>query len=140
MWPLTRSPFMTSTPLHHVQRLRLSGDAQLCAVQGTLWVTRDHDPLDHVLGEGACLTLRRGDWVTLEAWQAGVPSAWGLRPTPRRHGLGRRFLAAGLGALAARVRGLAAGLLALARSAEAMASRAQGCISATDSKASAGTV
>ncbi len=122
---------MTSTPLHHVQRLRLSGDAQLCAVQGTLWVTRDHDPEDHVLREGACLALRRGDWVTLEAWHHGAPSAWGLRPQPCRQGLAL---------LAARVRGLAGALLALARSAEAMASRAQGCISATDSKASAGTV
>lgn len=131
---------MTSTPLHHVQRLRLSGDAQLCAVQGTLWVTRDHDPQDHVLREGTCLALRRGDWVTLEAWHSGVPSAWGLQPRPCRQGLARRFLAAGLALLAAGVRGLAGALLALARSAEAMASRAQGCISATDSKASAGTV
>lgn len=131
---------MTSTPLHHVQRLRLSGDAQLCAVQGTLWVTRDHDPEDHVLREGACLALRRGDWVTLEAWHHGAPSAWGLRPQPCRQGLASRFFAAGLALLAARVRGLAGALLALARSAEAMASRAQGCISATDSKASAGTV
>lgn len=132
---------MTPTPLHHVQRLHLAGDAQLCAVQGTLWVTRDHDPQDHVLREGACLALQRGDWVTLEAWHSGAPSAWGLRPRPCRQGLaGGRLLAAGLAALATRVRGLAAALLALARSAEAMASRAQGCISATDSKASAGTV
>ena len=131
---------MTSTPLHHVQRLRLSGDAQLCAVQGTLWVTRDHDPEDHVLREGACLAVRRGDWVTLEAWHHGAPSAWGLRPEPRRQGLASRLFAAGLALLAARVRGLAGALLALARRAEAMASRAQGCISATDSKASAGTV
>lgn len=131
---------MTPTPLHQVQRLRLSGDAQLCAVQGTLWVTRDHDPQDHVLRQGACLALRRGDWVTLEAWQHGAPSAWGLQPRPCRQGLTARFLAVGLAALAVRVRGLAGSLLALARSAEAMASRAQGCISATDSKASAGTV
>lgn len=131
---------MTPTPLHQVQRLRLSGDAQLCAVQGTLWVTRDHDPQDHVLRQGACLALRRGDWVTLEAWQHGAPSAWGLQPQPCRQGLTARFLAVGLAALAVRVRGLAGSLLALARSAEAMASRAQGCISATDSKASAGTV
>lgn len=131
---------MTPTPLHQVQRLRLSGDAQLCAVQGTLWVTRDHDPQDHVLREGACLALRRGDWVTLEAWQHGAPSAWGLQPRLCRQGLTARFLAVVLAALAVRVRGLAAGLLALARSAEAMASRAQGCISATDSKASVGTV
>jgi len=131
---------MTPRPLQQVQRLRLSGDAQLCAVQGTVWVTRDHDPQDHVLREGACLALRRGDWVTLEAWQQGAPSAWGLQPQPCRQGLVARWRAVGLAALASRVRGLAAGLLALARSAEAMASRAQGCISATDSKASAGTV
>jgi hypothetical protein len=71
-------------------------------------------------GTAFCLALRRGDWVTLEAWQQGAPSAWDLQPRPCRQGLVARWRVAGLAALAVRVRGLAAGLLALARSAEAM--------------------
>lgn len=82
-----------------------------------------------VFGGVADLQALTGQWLTLEPWQPArrQPAGGGLRDRLWR---GAALLA----------REAAAALLAWARSAEARASRAQGCISAGESMASAGAL
>jgi hypothetical protein len=135
---------MTALSMHETQQLLVTEPAWLVAVGARLWVTRHGDPHDHVLGPGDRLSVACGDRLVVGPWEPGDAAAWSWQPSrapqPGGYGWRRRALAPVL-ALAARVlRGAADGLADLARSAAAMACRAQGCIKAGDSMASAGTV
>jgi hypothetical protein len=111
---------------------------ELTVLEGRIWLTRDGDLGDHVIGPGQKLRLAVAENAVIEPARAG--SSVVVRWSPRRQGF--------LGALVAEpLRGLAfladraAGVLAaLARSAAASARRAQGSISAGDSMASSGAL
>lgn len=120
--------------------------------RGQVWLTRDGDGDDHVLGRGEQFWLQAGQGLVIEPWKTGGSSqlAWAqgseagdqetaqrpvLRPAARREA---GAAGAALLALAAVLRGAAGRLLAAARSAEAIASRPQGSIRAGDSIASCG--
>jgi hypothetical protein len=116
--------------VNQVARWTATEDGQVQVCSGTVWLTRDGDADDHVLGPGDSLLVWAGDQLTAEPWQRGQ-AAWLLasplggeaaqRPAGRLRG-------ATLRGTAGLARGLAGGLLALARNAEAMASRAHGSI------------
>lgn len=134
---------MSRLSMHETQRLLIDEPAWLVAVGARLWVTRERDPADHVLGVGERLYVERGDRLILGPFDRGVPAGWQWQRTPRvaaAQALRRRVAGAAFAAAARVLRGAAGGLAALARSAAAMASRAQGCIRPGDSMASAGTV
>ncbi len=105
---------------------------EFAVLSGRVWLTRRGDLDDHVLEAGQRIVLEPADGVVVEPWQRGRPALVGWRPRAAAP-LQRRLAARGL-------RALETGLLALARSAASMARRAQGCICAGDSIASAGTV
>lgn len=133
---------MNRLSMQEVQHLLVTEPAWLTALAGSVWVTRRGDPDDYVLQPGERLALSRGEQVTVSALDADQPVLWDWRFAPPRSPQRRVRDAVAVGfAFAARVfeRG-AAGLAALARSAASMACRAQGCIKACDSMASAGTV
>ena len=132
---------MEQVLMRNVQRWVAPQRAWLVAREGALWVTRSGDPDDHVLARGERLAVARGDDLVLQAWRRDQPAVWDWQPLPAaRYGLRREALA-WLWARAARaLRGAAEGFAALARNAAARACRAQGCISAGDSIASAGTL
>jgi len=134
---------MSRLSMHETQRILVDEPAWLSAVGARLWVTRDGDPDDHVLAAGERLQVRRGDRLVLGAFDRNTVAGWDWQRAPGAaptQGLGRRLAAAGFDAAARALRGAADGLAALARSAAAMACRAQGCIKAGDSMASAGTL
>lgn len=110
-----------------------SGDLTVTA--GELWLTRDGLAEDWVLRPGQRLAVQAGEQLTLGPLHEGRALVALSLPVPQA-GL-RAALLAGLAGLA---RGLGEGLLALARRAEATASRAQGCICAGESMASAGVL
>jgi len=128
--------------MRKVQRWVAPQGAWLVAREGTLWVTRRGDPDDHVLVRGERLAVARGDDLVLQAWRRDQPAVWDWQPRPAPSGYRlRRALPAWAWAGTARtLRGVAEGFAALARNAAARACRAQGCISAGDSIASAGTL
>jgi Protein of unknown function (DUF2917) len=143
----TTEPKMNPMPMQEMQQRLITDPAWLVALGGRLWVTRDGHLEDHVLAAGQRLALARGDAVTVGPFDTPASALWDWQPmsqpsAPAAQRAG--FLRAGVGAafaLAARaLRGAADGLAALARSAAAIACRAQGCIKAGDSMASAGTV
>lgn len=127
-----------------------AGAGEIEVKSGRVWITRRDDLDDHVLATGESLTLSAGDGAVVEAWRHGERAAIVWRPAPQRFALavlpragaawGLRAVAAGADFFAAVLRRGAAGLSALARTAASMARRAQGCMSAGDSMASAGTV
>ena len=128
------------------QALRVApGAGELRVHHGAIWLTRRGDPADVLLEAGQRLRLRAGDEAVFEQWQRDVPALvdWqadqALR-TRRLRGALLSALAFGAAAAAGGLRRAEAGFAALARTAAASASRAQGCISAGDSMASAGTV
>jgi hypothetical protein len=128
--------------MQEVQRLLVAEPAWLMPRRGSLWVTREGDLTDYVLHAGQRLALARGDRVSVGAWSADEPALWDwtpMRPAPR-YRLLREAVGAGFDFAARALRAAADGLAALARSAAAIACRAQGCIKAGDSIASAGTV
>lgn len=137
---------MTPLSMHETQHLLATEPAWLMAIGARLWVTRQGDPDDHVLAPGERLAVACGDRLVVGPWSPGDGAGWVWQARGGAAGralvaYGWRRLPAALRGGAARVlRGAAAGLAALARSAAAMASRAQGCIRAGDSIASAGTV
>ena len=136
---------MSPTSMHETQALQVSEPAWLMAIGARLWVTRHGDPDDHVLAPGERIAVDCGDRLVLGPWEAGDRAAWvwearGRSAAASGYVWRRRLLATPLAGLAAALRGAAEALAALARSAAAMACRAQGCISAGDSIASAGTV
>lgn len=103
---------------------------------GRVWLTRRGDLDDHVLEAGDRIVLEPAGSVVIEQWHRDAPAS--IHWTPRVQpgplaALARRAAVWGL-------RRAEAGFAALARSAAAMARRAQGCICAGDSIASAGTV
>ena len=133
---------MSHLSMQEVQRLLVAEPAWLMPRRGSLWVTREGDLNDYVLHAGQRLALARGDRVSVGAWSADEPALWDwapMRPAPR-YRLLRDAVGAGFDFAARALRGAADGLAALARSAAAIACRAQGCIKAGDSIASAGTV
>ena len=134
---------MSRMSMQEVQQILVTEPAWLDALAGMLWVTRQGDPADYVLAPGERLALARGDRVTVGALHAKAPALWDWRPAAppvRRYRLARTALALAFGVAARALRGAADGLAALARSAAAIACRAQGCIKAGESIASAGTV
>lgn len=120
---------------------------EFAVLSGRVWVTRQSDLGDHVIEAGERFAVCPDDVAVVEAWSGeAVSLAW----TPQRHlapleVFARGLAAAGLRGLAAGAAFLGAGLRfggldALARKAASMARRAQGCICAGESMASAGTV
>jgi len=120
---------------------RLAGEFRV--LHGRVWLTRRGDPDDHVLQAGQCVALRADDKVVVEPWQAGERTVVQWQPSTqvrRVEALPREAAAFALGGVARFARGAAGAFDALARSAAAMARRAQGCICAGDSIASAGAL
>lgn len=133
---------MNRLSMQEVQHLLVTEPAWLMPRAGCLWVTRQGDLNDYVLGAGQRLALTRGDRVSVGAWSASEPALWDWTPMQpaQRYRLAREVAGLAFDATARVLRGAAEGLAALARSAASMACRAQGCIKAGDSMASAGTV
>ena len=133
---------MEQVLMRNAQRWVAPQAAWLVARDGELWVTRSGDLEDHLLACGERLAVARGDDLVLQSWRRDQPAAWDWQPLlPARHYGLRREAVAWVWAHAARaLRGAAESFAALARSAAARACRAQGCISAGDSMASAGTL
>jgi hypothetical protein len=127
--------------IEQVSRWTVLRDSHLHVCTGQVWLTRDGELADHVLGPGQGLDLHHGDRVTAEPWHPGERVRLALLPATAQRAVGVVGLrGAGLRVAALAARGLAGGLLALARSADAMASRAQGRICAGESMASAGAL
>ena len=132
----------------HIDRL----GGEFSVRSGEVWLTRRGDLEDHVLGPGQHMSLRRGDSITIEQWRRDQPAILDWHPQyPGQRlplmGLARdaaalalRGVAGAAGFVAGGLRRAEAGFAALARRAASMARRAQGCICAGDSMASAGTV
>ena len=133
---------MEQVLMRDVQRWLAPQRAWLVAREGALWVTRSGDPEDHVLMHGERLAVARGDDLVLQSWRRDQPAVWDWLPAaaPSRYGLRRELPAWAWARVARGLRGTADGLAALARNAASRACRAQGCISAGDSIASAGTL
>ena len=134
---------MNQLSMHEVQHILVTEPAWLRATDGRLWVTRHSDWDDHILGPGERLLVRRGDDLVVSPWERGGDAAWEWQPLPAPvwvQALRRRVLGAGFAAAERALRGTADVLAALARKAAAIARRAQGCMAAGDSMASAGTV
>lgn len=133
---------MSRLSMQEVQHLLVTEPAWLLPRAGSVWVTREGDLNDYVLDAGQRLALARGDRVAVSAWDASQPALWDWTPMrpAQRYRLLRDAAAGAFGLVARALRGAADGLTALARSAAAIACRAQGCIRAGDSIASAGTV
>jgi Protein of unknown function (DUF2917) len=133
---------MQNLSMHQTQHLLVTEPAWLTALGGKLWVTRRGDPADYILAPGERLALSRGDDVTVGGWESMHPALWDWQPAvpARRYRLLREVVAAVFGLAARGLRAGAEALAALARNAAAIACRAQGCIRAGDSMASAGTV
>jgi Protein of unknown function (DUF2917) len=133
---------MNRLSMQETQHLLVTEPAWLTSLAGSVWVTRSGDLDDYVLQPGERLALLRGEQVTVSALDADKPALWDWRFAPARSPQRRVREAVALvfdGAARALERA-AAGLAALARNAASMACRAQGCIKAGDSMASAGTV
>jgi len=132
---------MSHLLMHETQYFRAARAARLRVLSGCLWLTREGDPADHVLAPGQTVSVTRGDRLWLGPWQPDQVTLWdwGPRIEPRYAFL-RATVALGFGFAARALRGAADGLAALARRAASIASRAQGCIRAGDSIASAGTL
>ncbi len=133
---------MSHLSMQEVQHLLVTEPAWLMPRTGSVWVTREGDLNDYVLGAGQRLALARGDNIIVAAWHEGQPALWDWSPMQpaRRYRLARAAAGLAFDAAARVLRGAADALAALARSAAAMACRAQGSIRRGDSIASAGTV
>jgi hypothetical protein len=133
---------MSHLSMQEVQHLLVDEPAWLTTRAGSVWVTRSGDLQDYVLDAGQRLALARGDRIAVGAFDPRQPALWDWSPMvpQRRYRLLREGAAAGLALAARGLRAGADGLAALASSAAAMACRAQGCMRAGDSIASAGTV
>lgn len=127
-----------------------SGVGEIDVKTGRVWITRRGDLDDHILAAGERMAVLPGDAAVVEAWRQGERATIVWRPARQPRVLGvlpGAAVALGFGGVAAAadfsaavLRGAASRLSALARSAASIARRAQGCMSAGDSMASAGTV
>lgn len=127
-----------------------NGAGEIAVKSGRVWITRSGDLDDHILAAGERMAVFPGDAAVVEAWRQGERAAIVWRPERQSRAfgllpraavaLGFRCVAAAADFSAAVLRRAATGLSALARSAASIARRAQGCMSAGDSIASAGTV
>ena len=136
---------MEQVLMREAQRWVAPSTAWVEARVGALWVTRSGDLTDHVIQRGERLAVARGDDLVLQSWRRDQPAVWDWQPqaASARYGLRRELLAWGWARTARALRSAAEGLDALAvraRHAAARACRAQGCIPAGDSIASAGTL
>jgi hypothetical protein len=133
---------MSHMSMQETQHILVTEPAWLQALAGYLWVTRRNDPNDYVLAPGEGLVLARGDRIAVGAVRGDAPALWDMTagPVAPRYRRVRGAVAFGFDLTARALRGAAGGLAAFARSAAAIACRAQGCIRAGDSIASAGTV
>lgn len=140
---------MEQVLMREAQRWVAPSTAWVEAREGALWVTRSGDLTDHVIQRGERLAVARGDDLVLQSWRRDQPAVWDWQPqaASARYGLRRELLAWGWARTARALRGAAAegldaldALAAWARHAAARACRAQGCIPAGDSIASAGTL
>ena len=118
---------------------------ELSVLQGQVWLTRQGDLDDRILGPGDRVALRFADRAVVESWSRDQAALVQWHPIERAAGAqlragglrGLAFLAGGVAFALARAE---AGFAALARSAASSARRAQGCINAGDSMASSGAV
>jgi hypothetical protein len=133
---------MNRLSMQEVQHLLVTEPAWLTALAGSVWVTRRDDLNDYVLQPGERLALARGAQVTVSPLHAEQAALWDWTFAPARSPQRRvrEVVALGFDVAARGLERAAAGLAALARSAASIACRAQGCIEAGDSMASAGTV
>jgi hypothetical protein len=133
---------MNRLSMQEVQHLLVTEPAWLTSLTGSVWVTRRGDPGDYVLQPGERLALARGEEVTVSSLHDRQPALWDWHFEPARSPQRRvrEVVALGFDVVARGLERAAAGLAGLARSAAAIACRAQGCIKAGDSMASAGTV
>jgi len=111
---------------------------ELTVLEGRIWLTRDGDLGDHVVGAGQKLRLAVAENAVIEPAHSGQSVT--VRWAPRRQGFFGAVLAEPLRGLAFLADRAAGALAALARSAAASASRAQGCISTGESMASSGAL
>jgi hypothetical protein len=136
---------MSHVLMHEAQMIRVRHPARLKVLAGEVWLTREGDPDDYLLAPGESLAVAGGERLWLGRWHADQAALWDwdsarVRLDARRYVFLRDLAAAALGLVERALLGTAAGLAALARSAAATACRAQGCIRAGESIASAGTV
>lgn len=124
---------------------------EFAVLSGRVWLTRQSDLHDYIIEAGERFVLEPSDAVVIAPWAAGEAASieWkarfqrtrGLKALPRG---AAAFVLLGLASVATAAafgfRRADVALEAWARSAAAMARRAQGCIKAGDSIASAGTV
>jgi Protein of unknown function (DUF2917) len=122
------------------------GAGELTVLAGSIWLTRDGDPADHVLTRGARVGIDWAERAVVESWERDQAAILQWQPVAR-HAPAQAFLIGALRGLAFLAGGVAfalaraeAGFAALARSAASSARRAQGCISAGDSMASSGAL
>ncbi len=115
---------------------RLGGE--LIVLQGRVWLTRDGDLDDHLVEPGQRVPLGVAENAVIGAWNTG--DALVVRWNPQRQSFFGALLPEPLRGLAFVAGRAANGFAALARSAAASASRAQGCISGGDSRASSGAL
>lgn len=127
------------------RRARVAASGCLQVTAGTVWLTRDGEPDDHVLASGQRIVLRAGDAVLVQPWHDGGAAClrW-QADQPRRLGwravLPLAFVADALRSAAFVLRGAAERLADWARTAEASASRAQGSMPCGESMASSGAL
>ncbi|HJV62064.1 MAG TPA: DUF2917 domain-containing protein [Albitalea sp.] len=76
-------------PLAWGRPLRLAGAAgEFTVLSGRVWLTRQGDLDDHVLGAGERFALRAGDVAVVEAWQRGQDACVAWQPRAQRRVLG----------------------------------------------------
>jgi Protein of unknown function (DUF2917) len=109
------------------QALRLGRfGGELSVVSGSVWLTRDNDPADHVLERGDTFRVLGAHSAVVESLSAAATATVRWRSQPQRWP--SALFAFPLRALAALADRAAAVLASLARGSAASARRAQGCI------------
>jgi len=98
-------------------RARIRRDGWLTVAEAPVWITRDHDPHDHVLQPGELLPLHEGDRLVIEPWHTDRPARLSFVSTRTETPLDP------LQALTVLAELLAAGLDHAARAARKMADR-----------------
>lgn len=136
-------PRRDSLALDQTARLRMRRGGELRVEAGQVWLTRDGQLDDHVLGSGDHIHLAAGDRAVAEPWHPGSPARLSWRADdqrPRRRGGWRWGLGGVVLAVVLFVDLFASRLPAWARSADASANLAQGPIACAESIASSGAL